>query len=266
MSRMTGGTVRVARGVLAALLLPVALLAIWWVLSAGSTSFYMPPLRDVFTAFPDVWTLDQVNEQVVPSVVRLAAGFALAVAIGVGFGVVIGSLRRVRAFFEPVLEFLRAVPPTVLVPVFMLFAGLGDLMKVLVIVSGAVWPILLNTIEGVRAVDGTLRETCRCYRIRGGARLWHLVIRSASPQIVTGLRQGLSVAIILTVISELFAADNGIGYFLVQSQRGFAIVDMWTAIIVLGLLGVVLATLLRLFEWRTLRWYRGLREAQRGRS
>jgi len=257
---------RAGRGLLAALLLPVVLVTAWWVLTADSTSFYMPPLRDVFTAFPDVWTGERIKNDVVPSVVRLGAGYALALALGVTLGVAIGSARRLRGFLEPVLEFLRAVPPTVLVPVFMLFAGLGDLMKVLVIVSGAVWPILLNTIEGVRAVDGTLRETCRCYGIRGGARLRHLVIRSASPQIVAGMRQALSVAIILMVISELFAAEDGIGYLLIQFQRGFAIANMWTTIIVLGLLGIALALLLRLFEWRTLRWYRGLREAQRGRS
>lgn len=262
MSRVLRG----GRGLLAVLLLPVVLVASWWVLTADSTSFYMPPLRDVFTRFPEVWTWERIMQDVVPSVLRLAAGYALALAAGVTLGVAIGSARRLRAFLEPVLEFLRAVPPTVLVPVFMLFAGLGDTMKVLVIFSGAVWPILLNTIEGVRAVDGTLRETCRCYGIRGGARLWHLVIRSASPQIVAGMRQALSVAIILMVISELFAAEDGIGYLLIQFQRGFAIADMWTAIIVLGLLGIALATLLRLFEWRALRWYRGLRQAQRGRS
>jgi ABC-type nitrate/sulfonate/bicarbonate transport system permease component len=259
-------SLRAVRAVLAVLLLPVLLVAAWWFVTADSTSFYMPPLRDVFTAFPDVWTVDRIMTDVVPSLLRLGAGYALALAIGVSLGVAIGSARRLRAFLEPVLEFLRAVPPTVLVPVFMLFAGLGDLMKVLVIVSGAVWPILLNTIEGVRAVDSTLSETCRCYGIHGRARLWHLVIRSASPQIVAGMRQALSVAIILMVISELFAAEDGIGYLLIQFQRGFAIADMWTAIIVLGLLGIALAMLLRLFEWRALRWYRGLREAQRGRS
>jgi len=257
---------RGGRGLLAALLLPVLLVAAWWVLTADSTSFYLPPLHDVFARFPEVWTPERIRLDVVPSVLRLGAGYALALVIGVSLGVAIGSARRLRAFVEPVLEFLRAVPPTVLVPVFMLFAGLGDTMKVLVIVSGAVWPILLNTIEGVRAVDGTLSETCRCYGIHGPARLRHLVIRSASPQIVAGMRQALSVAIILMVISELFAAEDGIGYLLIQFQRGFAIADMWTAIIVLGLLGIALAMLMRLFEWRTLRWYRGLREAQRGRS
>jgi ABC-type nitrate/sulfonate/bicarbonate transport system permease component len=260
------GALRLGRGVLAVLLLPAVLLAVWWVTSDGSTTYYFPPLRKVFETFGETWFHGRITADVVPSLLRLAAGYALALAIGIPLGILIGSLRRVRAFLEPVLEFLRAIPPPVLVPVLVLFAGLGDVMRVVVIVSGALWPILLNTVEGVRAVDETLRETCRCYGIRGISRLRHLVVRSASPQIVTGMRQGLSIAIILMVISEMVAAQNGLGYTIIQFQRGFAVAPMWTGIIILGLLGFALAMLLRVFEWRTLRWYRGLREAQRGRS
>jgi ABC-type nitrate/sulfonate/bicarbonate transport system permease component len=110
----------------------------------------------------------------------------------------------------------------------MLFAGIGDTMKVLVIVSGCMWPILINTAEGVRAVDEVLSDTCRSYRITEPSRLRHLVLRSASPQIVTGMRQSLSIAIILMVISEMFAASNGIGFTIVQFQRSFAIPEMWS--------------------------------------
>jgi ABC-type nitrate/sulfonate/bicarbonate transport system permease component len=197
---------------------------------------------------------------------RLAVGFELAAVIGVGLGLLIGSVRKVRAFLEPVLEFMRAIPPPVLVPVLMIFAGIGDFMKILVIVSGALWPILLNTVEGVRAIDETMRDTCRVYGVKGRARLSEVTIPAAGPQIIAGLRQGLAIALILMVISEMFAARNGLGYVIVQFQRGFAIPQMWTGIIILGLIGFSLAMLLRLFEWRTMRWYRGLRDAQRGRS
>ena len=110
-----------------------------------------------------------------------------------------------------------------LVPIFILIAGIGNTMKVLVIVSGCLWPILLNTVEGVRGRDEVLSDTCRAYGIRGPARLRHLVLRSASPQIVTGMRQALSIGIILMVISEMFAATSGLGFTIVQFQRGFAI-------------------------------------------
>ncbi|MFE5188958.1 ABC transporter permease [Streptomyces sp. NPDC056628] len=254
---------RVLLRVVLACALPVVLLTVWWVASAGSTDVYWPPLRTILTAFPDVWTPDRLRGDVLPSVWRLAAGYALAAVAGVALGTLVGSHRRVRAVCEPVLEFLRAVPPPVLVPVIMLFAGIGDTMKVAVIASGCVWPVLLNTVEGVRAVDPVTAEVARSYGITGVARLRSLVLPSASPQIFAGLRQALSIGIILMVISEMFAASNGLGFTVVQFQRGFAIPDMWTGILVLGMLGVVLSMLFRLVERRVLGWYHGLRASAR---
>lgn len=243
--------------------LPAVLVAVWWAASNGSTDPFWPPLRTILDTFPDVWPADRLRTDVVPSLLRLLGGYALAAVAGVALGTVIGSYRRVRAVCEPVLEFLRAVPPPVLVPVIMLFAGIGDTMKIVVIASGCVWPILLNTVEGVRAVDSVMLETARSYGVTGIARLRHLVLRSASPQIFAGLRQALSIGIILMVISEMFAANNGIGFTVVQFQRSFAIPDMWTGILVLGLLGFLLSVVFQLVERRVLGWYRGLRATTR---
>ncbi|MFF3333203.1 ABC transporter permease [Streptomyces sp. NPDC002888] len=252
-----------------ALALPAVLVAVWWLASADSTNPYWPPLRTVLDAFPDVWTSDRLRADVVPSLLRLTGGYVTAAVVGVALGTVIGSYRGVRAVCEPVLEFLRAVPPPVLVPVIMLFAGIGDTMKVVVIASGCVWPVLLNTVEGVRAVDPVMAETARSYGVTGLARLRKVVLPSAGPQVFAGLRQALSVGIILMVISEMFAAGNGLGFTVVQFQRGFAVPEMWTGILVLGLLGFLLSVLFQLFERRMLGWYHGLRAAGRrpgGRS
>jgi ABC-type nitrate/sulfonate/bicarbonate transport system permease component len=248
-----------------ALGLPIALLAAWWFASADSTDFYRPPLSKILVAFRETWFGPRLLDDVLPSVLRLAAGYGAAVLAGVALGVAIGSSTNLRALLEPVLEFLRAIPPPVLIPVIILFAGIGDTMKVLVIVSGCVWPVLLNTVEGVRAVDEVLADTCRSYRVRGWLRLRHLVLRSASPQIFTGARQALAIAIILMVISEMFAASSGLGFTIVQFQRGFAIPEMWSGVLLLGLLGVALSLLFRLAERAMLGWYHGLRAVQRER-
>nr|WP_237558037.1 ABC transporter permease [Streptomyces sp. SID5470] len=245
------------------LALPALLVVVWWLASDGSTDVFWPPLRTILRTFPDVWTADRLRDDVLPSIWRLVAGYALAAVVGVAAGTVIGSYRRVRAVCEPVLEFLRAVPPPVLIPVIMLFAGIGDTMKVTVIASGCVWPILLNTVEGVRAVDPVMLETARSYGITGPSRLRNLVLPSAGPQIFAGLRQALSLGIILMVISEMFAASNGIGFTIVQFQRSFAVPDMWTGILVLGLLGFVLSVVFQLVERRVLAWYHGLRASAR---
>lgn len=243
--------------------LPALLVAGWWLATDGSTNVYWPPLRTILRTFPDVWTSERLRSDLVPSVLRLLTGYAAAAVVGVALGTVIGSYRRVRAVCEPVLEFLRVLPPPVLVPVIMLFAGIGDTMKIAVIASGCVWPILLNTVEGVRAVDSVMAETARSYGITGLARLRSVVLRAASPQIFAGLRQALSIGIILMVISEMFAASNGLGFTIVQFQRSFAIPDMWTGILVLGLLGFLLSVVFHVVERRVLGWYHGLRAVSR---
>jgi ABC-type nitrate/sulfonate/bicarbonate transport system permease component len=253
----------VARRILVALALPAVLAGLWWWLPQDSGSIYWPPLDDVLRAFPDTWTPDRLDADVLASLRRLAAGYLLATACGIVLGVAIGSSPALRRFLEPVLEFLRAVPPPVLVPVVMLFAGIGDTMKAGVIALGCLWPILLNTVEGVRAVDPVMAETARAYGLTGRRRLTSLVVPSALPQIFAGLRQALSIGLILMVISEMFAARDGLGFAIVQFQRSFAIPGMWTGILLLGALGAVLAFLFSLLERRVLGWYHGQRSATR---
>jgi ABC-type nitrate/sulfonate/bicarbonate transport system permease component len=243
--------------------LPIVLLAVWWWISAGSTNYAWPPLSRILKAFPDTWTPAKIRADVLPSLERIAIGYALAVVAGVALGVLIGTSRPLRAFLEPGLEFVRAIPPPVLVPIFMLVAGINDTLKVVVISSGCIWPVLLNTVEGVRSRDEVLADTCRTYRIGGLLRLRHLVLRAASPQIMTGARQALAIAIILMVIGEMFAARNGLGFSVIQAQRGFQIPEMWSGVIMLGLLGIAFAGLFWLAERWILRWYHGQRAVRR---
>jgi ABC-type nitrate/sulfonate/bicarbonate transport system permease component len=136
-----------------ALGLPVALLVTWWFASANSVEFYQPPLANILDVLPSTWFGERLGKDVLPSLTRLAVGYAGAMIIGIAVGVLVGSSRLLRALTEPVLEFLRAVPPTVLVPILILIAGIDDLMKIVVIIVGCVWPVLLNTVEGVRAAE-----------------------------------------------------------------------------------------------------------------
>jgi ABC-type nitrate/sulfonate/bicarbonate transport system permease component len=242
--------------------LPAVLVATWWYASAGSTHFLFPSLSEILAVFPDTWG-ERLIGDVVPSLYRLSVGYGGALVLGVGLGVLVGSSRTLRSLLEPLLEFLRAIPPPVLIPIIGLFAGIGDPRRILIIVAGCIWPILLNTVEGVRAVDEVLTDTCRSYRIRGFDRLRHLVLRSASPQIMTGARQALAIGIILMVISELRAATNGIGHTVEQFQTLFAYRQMWSGVILLGLLGVVLSLLFRFADNRVLGWYHGQRASEK---
>jgi ABC-type nitrate/sulfonate/bicarbonate transport system permease component len=252
------------RRVALALGLPVVLVALWWVLSAGSTSFFWPPLSSIVEAFPNTWTADPILHDVLPSLARLTIGYLIALVVGVALGTAIGSSRTLRSLCEPTFEFFRALPPPVLIPVIALFTGYtGWTAKLITIALGCVWPILLNTVEGVRSVDEVLRDTARSYRLGRVTTLRTVVLRGASPRIATGARQALSIGVILMVISELFGANRGLGAAIVQFQRGFAIPEMWTGIILLGVIGVVLSALFRVVEHRALAWYRGQLQAER---
>jgi ABC-type nitrate/sulfonate/bicarbonate transport system permease component len=253
---------RLLRSLAYALALPLILVALWWVSTLGEKNFFVPTPGILGQTFVETWFGPRILSDVLPSIGRLLTGVALAIILGIAGGLLIGSVRWLRSLTEPVLEFFRAIPPPVLVPVLMLLLGITDTMKVVVIVSGCIWPVLLNTIEGVRAVDPVLSDSARTYGISGWARTRHLVLPSAGPQVMTGIRQCLSIGLILMVISEMFASSSGLGYTIVAFQRSFAIPEMWSGIVVLGLIGVAMSFIFQWAERRILRWYHGLREVE----
>jgi ABC-type nitrate/sulfonate/bicarbonate transport system permease component len=244
-------------GVVLEVLVPVALLALWAVWSAGSETFYYPPLTEILETFSETWLFERVGSDVVPSLLRLSAGYAIAVVAAVLVGIPLGLNRTARRAASPIVEFLRAIPPPALLPLAIVVVGVGNLMKVLIIAFVCLWPVLLNTIDGITGIDPTLNDTARSYGVRGLTRLRLVVLPAAGPQIFAGMRNSLSLAVILMVISEMVASTNGIGFFVLQSQRSFAIPEMWSGILLLGILGYVLNLLFVLVERRVLAWHRG---------
>jgi ABC-type nitrate/sulfonate/bicarbonate transport system permease component len=243
---------------------PVLVLVIWGLASANSDTYYFPPLTDILSTFADTWLFERVGSDVVPSLVRMGLGYAIAVVVAVALGMLFGLSRRARIAAAPIVEFLRAIPPPALLPFAILVIGVGSSMKVFIIAFVCIWPILLNTIDGVRGIDPTLDDTTRVYGVSRRDRVWRVMLPAASPQIFAGMRTSLSLALILMVISEMVASTNGIGYFVLQSQRTFAIPEMWSGILLLGILGYVLNGGFVLIERRVLRWHRGARASALG--
>jgi len=245
-----------------ALGLPIILILIWWLATLGTTSIFVPKPVPLITEFFETWIGDRFASDVLPSLGRFAAGTALAIVLGVLIGLLVGLSSGLRAFTEPVFEFFRATPPPVLIPILGLLMGVGDEMKIAVIVIGAIWPVLLNTVEGVRAADSVQTETSRSYGIHGLSRVRYQILPSAAPQILAGVRQSLPVGIILMVISEMFFSSSGLGFSIIQFQRSFAVPQMWAGILLLGLIGFAVSLLFKLVERRVLRWYHGLKDLQ----
>jgi ABC-type nitrate/sulfonate/bicarbonate transport system permease component len=240
---------------------PIVVLVIWGLLSAGSETFYFPPLTTILTTFADTWLFERIGSDVVPSLVRMGLGYSVATIVAVSAGIVLGMSPRARMAAGPIVEFLRAIPPPALLPFAILVLGVGTGMKVFIIAFVCLWPILLNTIDGVTGIDPTLKDTTRVYGIRRKDRIRSVVIPAAAPQIFAGMRTSLSLALILMVISEMVASTNGVGYFVLQSQRSFDIPEMWSGIFLLGILGYVINIGFVLIERRVLRWHRGARSS-----
>ena len=255
--------VKIGQNTAYALGLPILLLLLWGLWSSISPEIYFPSPLVIIQAFVDTWVGPAFFTDVLPSLGRLAIAIVLAVAIGIAAGTVIGLVRWLRELLEPTLDFFRAIPPPVLIPVFILLMGISDAMKVAVIVAGAIWPVLLNTIDGVKATDSVMTETAHSFALTRSERLRYLVLPAASPRIMAGVRQTLSIALIMMVISEMFNTSSGLGYRTVYFQRNYLIAEMWSGILLLGLIGVLLAAIFGFVERRVLRWYHGIKEVER---
>jgi ABC-type nitrate/sulfonate/bicarbonate transport system permease component len=244
--------------------LPIAIFAIWWIWSADSTSTYYPPLSKIVHTFREDWIFKHVGSDLWPSIIRIAEGFGLSVVIGVAAGFAIGSSEALRSTVEPTLEFIRAIPAAAILPVAIIVFGISDRQKVFVIVFGAVWPILLNTIEGVRGIDPAFQDVGRAYSFRRREKLFYVMGPAALPQIMAGMRVALAISILLLIYAELFASTDGVGYYILNAQQSFEIPQMWAGIFVLAILAYVANLIFAAIEHRALFWHRGWRASQLG--
>ncbi len=238
------------------LLLIIAILVVWEVSARSGwvAAITFPPFSRVFAMF---WTLTISGEMILlllPSLYRLFAGYVLALALGVGLGIIMGYFRAAYNLFEPLTEILRPIPAPAYIPIAILFLGLGDEMKVFMISFACFFPILLNAYSGVRSVDVIQIDTARTFGLTAGAILRKVVIPAASPLIFTGMRISLAIALIMIVISEMVASIDGIGFFILNAQRSFRVLEMYAGVITLGLLGYLLNWLFLRFERRVLHW------------
>jgi ABC-type nitrate/sulfonate/bicarbonate transport system permease component len=265
-SRLTTSVVRVSRTpsaaplrglgrVLTPLWLPVLLVAAWWVLSARSTSPFFPPLQDILVETWNQWVVFGAWTNAVSSLQNLLIGYVAGVLIGLVGGSLLWRLRLLRTATNPIIYFLYVLPAPALLPAMIAIFGIGDMRQIALIALGAIWPTLLNALDGMRGIDGVKFDTARALRLGGWRQYFSLVLPGAAPQIAAGMRASLTVGIILVVVSEMVAAQSGIGYFILQAQASFAIKKMWTGILVLAVLGTALNYLFMLAERMVLRWY-----------
>jgi ABC-type nitrate/sulfonate/bicarbonate transport system permease component len=249
--------------------LALLLIVAWEIATRLAPALFFPPPSVIVADMARLWLsgppsqlflTPSVWKDILPSLERMLAGWAIAVLCGTSAGVIISHSRTIARLVNPMLQFARSTPGPALVPIFLLLLGTGTTMRIMLIAFGSVWPILLNTIEGVREVDAIQIETARAFSLPRRARLWHVVLPSALPRIFAGMRIAIGISLILMVVSELVAATNGIGNMIGAAQRTFLLPDLWSGIVLLGLIGYLLSTVFVALERRILGWHRGARQ------
>lgn len=235
--------------------LPAALIAAWWFISAGSTSFYFPPLQEILARFKENWLFARVPTDLLPSLANLASGLVAAIVVGTVLGVFLGLRDRLEELVRPLLAFARALPPVALLPLLVVVVGIGPRMNILLIAFATVWPVLLNTIDGVRAIEPVVHDMRKVFGVRSRDSLLRVILPAASPQIVVGIRQALAGGVSVLIFSELVGATHGIGFFTLQAQRTLDVADMWSGMLLLGLLGYAINLGFRGLEHYLMAWH-----------
>jgi hypothetical protein len=161
--------------------LAVTILALWWILSRNSEEFFWPPLTNILQRFQEVWIFDRVGSDLWPSVRNLFVAILLSTAIAVPLGVLLGLWHKGYAVLSPFLSFIWALPRIALLPAFIAVVGIGASMQITYVVAGTLWPILLGTIDGVRAVDPTLKDVMRVYRVDRWTMIRSVLLPGAAP-------------------------------------------------------------------------------------
>ncbi|WP_179382361.1 ABC transporter permease subunit [Streptomyces sp. SA15] len=232
----------------------------WEVAARAHGSVYFPPPGRIAGHAHDLWFDGTVRRaflteaavrDILPSLGRMAAGFAIAAVAGIVLGLAVGRSRRAYALCNPALQFARAVPPPALVPVFVVVFAFGTPMQIASIAFSAVWPVLINTAAGARNTDPLRLDVAAVLRLNTVERLWFVVLPSALPRVFAGLRLSLSLSLILMVFSELLPGTaNGIGFTLTEAQTRSDLLTVWAALVLLGALGYLLNTGLLAVEKR----------------
>jgi ABC-type nitrate/sulfonate/bicarbonate transport system permease component len=237
-------------------LLVLALLALWQASALYWTdSTNWPPLTSVFNALVAGFASRELPTVFGSSLYRMLTGYAAGSACALVLGLAMASLRRLRAALGPLVELLRPIPVPAIVPLLILLLGVDDAMKIFIVAFSAFFPVLVNTVAGVRAVEPVALDVARTLRVGRWRTVVHVVLPASLPYILAGMRISLALALIVTVVAEMVAGSEGIGYYITTMQYAMRAADMYAAIFLLALTGYALNRGFVEIERRLLHWY-----------
>lgn len=260
-SRITPVLVRL-RGPVLAILFPITMLVIWHLLTYGRKYSLIPPPSDVALSLYDL-AFGGINDDaysrslmthLLASVSRVYGGFAIAVAVAVPLGLMIGRIPLIRGLLDPTLQIMRPVPVTAWLPLSMIMFGLGPRSAFFLVCLGAFYPILVNTIFGVRSVDARLFEAASMLGCQATAQFFRVVLPASLPAIFTGLRLGLGFAWVVIVVGEMTGVQTGLGAIIMEARQLSRTEIIISGMIVIGVAGFLSDRMVMWLGRRLLRW------------
>jgi NitT/TauT family transport system permease protein len=249
---MTAVRAVVAR--LAPLLACLGLLAVWQCGSLALNNDSFPTALEAIRAIPSILGDKEALINILASLRRMAVGFGVAVAFSIPLGLLMGRSRGVAAFFNPLLMVIYPVPKAALMPIIMLWLGVGDLAKTLVIFLGVSLPVIYHSFEGAKAVEEKMLWSGAAMGLSAPQRLLRIVLPAALPEILTGCRTGLVLALITMITSEMIARQSGAGNILFNALDMGQYDTVFAMIIIIGAMGICLDAAFEKMRERMVRW------------
>lgn len=214
----------------------------------------LPPPSRIFPALGELIGSGEFIKPLGHTLGMLLVGYTLACTAGIVLGVTMGCSERAYCLIEPLVELIRPIPKPALLPVFVLFLGIGAPMKITLVALAALFPVLINTLQGVRGVDPILLATARTLGCSRAATIRKFIVPAALPLILTGMRVSLGMGLALVILSEMLAADKGIGFLILDLERSFQVQQMYAWIFILAAVGLALNTAFEYFEDKAVPW------------
>ena len=188
------------------------------------------------------------------TLLRALTGYLISASIAIPLGIFLGRSRLGSEILGPLIEFLRPLPSSAIIPVALLFLGLGSKMIIFVVVFGASWPILVASMQGAKHVDPVMMDVARLLKLSQTRVNLEVVLPAAMPFVMGGLRISLAVSLILAVTAEMLAGNNGIGFFILDMERSFRVKEMYAGILSIGFVGYFLNLAFESIEKKIIYW------------
>src|SRR5438128_7359769 len=229
-----------ARAFVRSVIVPAAIVLAWEALSRSGVinPMILPALSRVLLRWIDYFKSGELPRDAVSSLYRVMMGFLIGTALGLLIGLAMGASNAVYAYLNPLVQLLRPIPPIAYVPLAILWFGLGNPPAFFLISLGAFFPVLMNTITGVRSVDAIYIRAARNLGASRAALFFRVMVPAAMPHIMTGIRVGFGVAFIVVIVAEMIAVNSGLGYRILEAREYFWSDKIIAGMITIGLLGL----------------------------